>query len=75
MTEILDLVERFLTLPQQQRDLEFVTVKEAALRLGKHESRIRQMRSEGRLRGLKIYGRVVIHLPSVKAALKAATAE
>ncbi len=70
-----DLVDLFLNLPQKQRDLEFVTVKEAAVLLGKHESRIRQMRSEGTLRGLKIYGRIVIHLPSVTADLKAATAE
>jgi excisionase family DNA binding protein len=68
--EVEILVDRFLRLPLKERDAEFPTVKEVAVLLGKDDSTIRGMVREDKLRGLKIIGRIRIHLPSVRDRLK-----
>lgn len=65
-----ELLDLFWELPDKERRIQFLGTKEVAKLLCLSDSRIRQLAEEGGIPGIKILGRIHIHLPSLKAQLK-----
>ena len=72
MSNPVALLNRYWRLSASEREKEYETTKYTANLLRMTESRVRQLVDEGRMPAIKIYGRILIHLPTLKAMIESA---
>lgn len=65
-----ELLDRYMNLSPEARVKEFWTVKEISALLGKHESTVRRMASEGKVPFTKVGGTIYVALSELKQALR-----
>lgn len=64
-----ELLELYWQLPDKERDRQFWTTQQVAALLRLSDARIRQLIDEDRMPAIKIFGRLQIHIPTLKAML------